>query len=295
MRAFCLKFSLKEICRLFGRSPQAWYHLKDHQDEGAMKEAIILEKVRIIRNEQPKIGVIKLRIMLQQELEKEHLKIGRDCFFRLLRENGLLIKSKRRHFVTTNSHHHFKIWSDLVNRRPAIMAEEIWVSDITYIRCKSSFAYLSLVTDAYSRKIVGYNLSRNLKAEGCIKAFTMAYKVKLYPKRPLIHHSDRGIQYCCDAYVKLLQHHQISISMTQSGSPYDNAIAERVNGILKNEYGLNQIQLSFTQAEQAVQRAIYLYNFQRPHFSCELKTPQHRHAEVKNKQKQNNQFQENNS
>jgi len=260
-----------------------------------MKEALILEKVRLIRNKQPKIGVVKLRVILQQELEKEHLKIGRDCFFRLLRENGLLIKSKRRHFVTTNSNHHFKIWPDLVNRRPAIMPEEIWVSDITYIRCKSDFAYLSLVTDAYSRKIVGYQLSHNLKAEGCIKAFTMAYKTRIYPKRPLIHHSDRGIQYCCDAYVKLLLHHQIGISMTQSGSPYDNAIAERVNGILKNEYGLNQTQLSFAQAEQAVQSAIYLYNFQRPHFSCELKTPQYRHAEGMNRRKQNNQFQESNS
>lgn len=260
-----------------------------------MKEAIILEKVQLIRSEQPKIGVIKLRVMLQDELEQEHLKIGRDCFFRLLRENGMLIKSKRRYAVTTNSHHYFKIWPDLVNRRSAIMPEEIWVSDITYIRCKSGFAYLSLVTDAYSRKIVGYNLSRNLKAEGCIKAFTMAINGRVYPQRPLIHHSDRGIQYCCDAYVQLLLQHQIGISMTQSGSPYDNAIAERVNGILKNEYGLNQTQLSFDQAEQAVKSAIYLYNFQRPHFSCELKTPQRRHVEDNNRRKRNNQFQENNS
>lgn len=250
-----------------------------------MKEAIILEKVRLIRNDQPKIGTIKLRKKLEQELKQEHLKIGRDCFFRLLRDNGLLIKARRRRFVTTNSNHRFKIWPDLVNRRPAIMAEQIWVSDITYIRCKSGFAYLSLVTDAYSRKIVGFNLSANLKAEGCICAIKTAIDARIYPQRPLIHHSDRGIQYCCDAYVKLLGQHQISISMTQSGSPYDNAIAERVNGILKTEYGLNQTQLSFKQAKQAIERAVYLYNYQRPHFSCELKTPQHRHAEAKNRRK----------
>lgn len=261
-----------------------------------MKEAFILEKVRLIRNDQPKIGAIKLRVKLQDQLEKEHLSIGRDCFFRLLRENGLLVKPKRQYLSTTNSNHRFKIWPDLVNRRPAIMPEEIWVSDITYIRCKDGFAYLSLVTDAYSRKIVGYNLSPNLKADSCIKAFIMANNARIYPKRPLIHHSDRGIQYCCDAYVKLLLHHQINISMTQSGSPYDNAIAERVNGILKTEYGLRQTQWSFTQAQQAIQKAIYLYNYQRPHFSCELKTPQYRHAQNNNKRKQNNnQYQKNNS
>ena len=260
-----------------------------------MKQAFILEKVRLIRNDQPKIGAIKLRVKLQEELKQEHLSIGRDCFFRLLRENGLLIKPKRRYAITTNSNHRFKIWPDLVNRKAAIMPEEIWVSDITYIPCKSGFVYLSLITDAYSRKIVGYNLSRNLKAEGCIKAFTMAYNARIYPLRPLIHHSDRGVQYCCEAYVRLLLHHQIRISMTQSGSPYDNAIAERVNGILKNEYGLNQTQSSFAQAEQAIHRAIYLYNCQRPHFSCELKTPQHTHAQDNKKRKRNNQFQESNS
>lgn len=252
-----------------------------------MKQAIILEKVKLLRNEQPELGTIKLRVKLEQELEREDLKIGRDSFFRLLRENGLLIKPKRSYTITTNSYHHFKIWSDLVQRRAATMAEEIWLSDITYIRCQSGFAYLSLITDAYSRKIVGYHLGRNLKAEGPILAFERANAGRIYPGRPLIHHSDRGIQYCCEAYVRLLQKHQISISMTQTGSPYDNAIAERINGILKSEYGLNQTQLSFSKAQQAVERAVDLYNYHRPHFSCELKTPQYRHAQEQNKNKQN--------
>jgi len=158
------------------------------------------------------------------------------------------------------------------------MPEEIWVSDITYIRMKSGFLYLALVTDAYSRKIVEYNLSRDLKADSCIKALQMALNSRIYPQRPLIHHSDRGIQYCCKAYVELLQQHRLPISMTQNGSPYDNAIAERINGILKTEFGLRSTFESYATAKQNIDQAIDKYNCLRPHFSCDLKTPQHRHA-----------------
>jgi len=158
------------------------------------------------------------------------------------------------------------------------MPEEIWVSDITYIRMKKGFLYLALVTDAYSRKIVGYNLSGDLKADSCIKALQMALNGRIYPHRPLIHHSDRGIQYCCNAYVELLQQHRLHISMTQSGSPYDNAIAERINGILKTEFGLRSTFESFTAAKQNVDQAVEKYNYLRPHFSCDLKTPQYKHA-----------------
>ncbi|WP_083811759.1 DDE-type integrase/transposase/recombinase [Pseudopedobacter saltans] len=143
---------------------------------------------------------------------------------------------------------------------------------------KKGFIYLSLITDAYSRKIVGYNLSRNLKAEGCIKAFQMALKSRLYPKRPLIHHSDRGIQYCCDDYVQLLISQNVQISMTQNGSPYDNAIAERVNGILKQEFNLYQSFDSYQKAKDAVENAIISYNQIGPHFSCQLQIPQAKHA-----------------
>jgi len=176
--------------------------------------------------------------MLKKHFVGHHLSIGRDAFFQLLRENGLLIKRRRSYAVTTNSNHLYKKFPDLVNQSEALMSEEIWVSDITYIRMKSGFLYLSLVSDAYSRKIVGYNLSADLKADGCIKALQMALNSRIYPQRPLIHHSDRGIQYYCNAYVDLLQQYRLHISMTQSGSPYDNAIAERINGILKSEFGL---------------------------------------------------------
>ena len=271
--------SLKYICGLFGKSRQGWYHLQHHQGGKELKQGLILEKVRTIRTDLPKLGALKLRVMVEKHLQDHHLSIGRDAFFQLLRENGLLIKCRRSYMTTTNSNHLFRKFPDLVNQGEALMPEEIWVSDITYIRMKSGFLYLALVTDAYSRKIVGYNLSRDLKADSCIKALQMALNSRIYPQRPLIHHSDRGIQYCCNAYVDLLQKYQLHISMTQSGSPYDNAIAERINGILKTEFGLRSTFVSFTAARQNVDQAIEKYNYLRPHFSCDLKTPQYKHAE----------------
>mgnify|MGYP001090862101 CR=1 FL=1 len=216
--------------------------------------------------------------MLKPILKAHQLSIGRDSLFALLRAHNMLIKPKRRCAKTTNSNHHFRKWPDLVNRRPATMPEEIWASDITYLRSKNGFYYLDLITDAYSRKIVGYNLSHNLKAEGCLKALQMAFNSRLYPFRPLIHHSDRGIQYCCDAYVKALQNSKTSISMTQDGCPYDNAIAERLNGILKSELGLYDTFESFKSACEMVHQAVRKYNQIRPHLSCELQTPMYRHA-----------------
>lgn len=226
------------------------------------------------------VGTIKLLYMLDTKLKAHHLSIGRDALFSILRENKLLIKPKRRYAKTTNSKHRFKQWPDLVQRRPSTMPEEIWVSDITYVRSKSGFYYLDLITDAYSRKIVGYYLSHNLRATGCIKALKMAVNTRLYPFRPLIHHSDRGIQYCCDAYVKALENSKIAISMTQDSSPYDNAIAERVNGILKTEFKLCETFNSYAEAVEKVAQAIRKYNEIRPHFSCELQTPFYRHAAV---------------
>src|SRR3546814_2512693 len=164
--------------------------------------------------------------------------MGRDYFSALMRDNGLLIYPKRRYVNTTLSFQHYRKWPDMVNRRKPIMAEQVWVSDITYLRTGRGFIYLFLITDAYSRKIVGYHLSQSLKASGCVSALKKAIGKREYKARPLIHHSDRGIQYCCDAYIEILKRNHIAISMTQPGSPYDNAIAERVNGILKAEFAL---------------------------------------------------------
>lgn len=278
MRELYNHTSLHIICGLFGRSRQAWYHLEDNQGKKVLKSELIIELVQKIRLDLPKTGTIKLQHMLKIPFQEHHVVLGRDSLFTLLRENNLLIKNKKRYVSTTNSNHLFKMWPDLVNRRPSRMPEEIWVSDITYLRTKSGFIYLSLVTDAYSRKIVGFHLSHNLKASGPIKAFQMANSGRLYPQRQLIHHSDRGIQYCCQDYVQLLQDNQVRISMTQDGNPYDNAIAERVNGILKSEFGLSETFESYRIALGQVANGIDKYNKKRPHFSCELQTPQFRHS-----------------
>jgi putative transposase len=238
--------------------------------------------IREIRDQLPMLGALKLHYMLKPALKAHQLSIGRDSLFSLLRANNMLIKPKRRYARTTNSNHLFKKWPDLVNRRAAIMPEEIWVSDITYLRSKNSFYYLDLITDAYSRKIVGYNLSHNLKAIGCLRALQMALNSRLYPFRPLIHHSDRGIQYCCDAYVKALENSKLAISMTQDGCPYDNALAERVNGILKIEMGLYETFESFQAATKKVDQEVRKYNELRPHLSNKMETPGYRHAAVDN-------------
>ena len=203
--------------------------------------------------------------------------MGRDAIFRLVRSNGMLIRSRKRYARTTDSYHRFRIHPDLVQRRHAQRPEEIWVSDITYITTTSGFNYLSLVTDAFSRKIVGHHLSTDLKASGCIKALDMAVKSRLYPTEVLIHHSDRGTQYCCDDYVSRLKQEQILISMTQTGSPYDNAIAERVNGILKIELNLYEVFKSYKQASSAVESAMDRYNNLRLHASCNYQTPENAH------------------
>ena len=256
-------YSIDNLCAVFGYTRQAWYNYLKRSELQIYQEHIVLERIQEIRKELPKTGCIKLYKELNNGfLQSVGISMGRDAIFDLVRANGMLIKRKRKWVYTTNSFHRYKVHPDLVQRRPAIQAEEIWVSDITYLRTSNDFVYLSLVTDAYSRKIVGYHL---------------ALKARMYPERTLIHHSDRGTQYCCDDYVAVLKNRGIQISMTQSGSPYDNAIAERVNGILKMEFDLERTFLSLKRASAAVEEAIYKYNHLRLHTSCDFKTPEKAH------------------
>ena len=277
MRAMYGKLPVATLCGLFGKSRQAWYDLQGRRQEDLFHEQVIVELVQQKRALLPRVGGIKLMAMLAGDLADHRIDIGRDAFYAVLRNNGLLVPCKRRYATTTQSSHHFKKWPDLVQRRHAGRPEEIWVSDITYLRTQSGFIYLSLITDAFSRKIVGYHLSQSLKATGCIAALNKAVSGRSYPDRSLIHHSDRGIQYCCDAYVKALLDNHLQISMTQDGSPYDNAIAERVNGILKAEFDLYRTFDSYKAAIDPVCRAIATYNSIRPHFSCNLQTPDQAH------------------
>lgn len=283
-------YGLAHLCAAFGYTRQAWYNHLKRSELQVFQEHLVLQKIKEIRKELPKTGCIKLYKELNRGfLQALGISMGRDAVFDLVRGNGMLVKSKKRHVSTTNSFHRYRIYPDLVQRTPANRAEEIWVSDITYISTAAGFTYLSLVTDAYSRKIVGYYLSINLKAAGCIRALEQAVTGRLYPREPLIHHSDRGTQYCCDDYVSRLKQKGIRISMTQTGSPYDNAIAERVNGILKTEFELYKIFKSYRHARLAVEEAVYKYNNLRLHASCDYQTPDNTHKKenhMKNKMKQ---------
>ncbi len=203
---------------------------------------------------------------MQAFLKAHHFEIGRDAMFGLLAANGLLIrKRKRKGYTTTQSRHRFKKYPHICKGFIPIAANQLWVSDITYIHTGNDFAYLSLITDAYSHKIVGFYLSKDLSAQGPLKALKMALAANKVTNN-LIHHSDRGVQYCCDAYVKLLKDNSIKISMTENGDPLENALAERLNGILKSEL-LEAAYSNFETAQKAVAIACSTYNYLRPHGS----------------------------
>lgn len=279
MKQVYVSIGLGRLCRLFGKSRQAFYDHANRRSNDRLQEALIAELVKSVRIKLPRIGGLKLLCILKTDFEAHNIGIGRDRFFRLLREYNLLVKPGKRYIRTTQSNHYFKKWTNLLTDLKLTAVQQLWVSDITYLSTQNGFVYLSLITDAYSRKIVGYHLSQQLKAKGCLIALHKALR-SLDGGYTLVHHSDRGIQYCCEEYVETLQQYQVQISMTQSGSPYENAVAERVNGILKTELGLNQTFDSYNKAVDAVHQAIDAYNRLRPHMSCANLTPElaHRHT-----------------
>ena len=229
----------------------------------------------------PRIGTRKLHYMLTETLQKHEISIGRDKLFDLLAEYGLLVRRrKRKRINTTDSNHPFRKYPNLIRELEVLRPNHLWVSDITYISLVESFCYLSLVTDAYSRKIVGYCLYPTLKKEGSLHALRMALDSwQGISQGILIHHSDRGLQYCCSDYISLLESKNMGISMTEKGDPYENAIAERVNGILKSEFGLDSDFDNIENAKEAVQKAISTYNGLRPHASCNYMVPQQAHQQ----------------
>jgi len=233
--------------------------------------------VQDIRRELPRIGTRKLYHMLRQPLAD--LGVGRDKLFAILSANNMQIKPVRSHKTTTNSKHMFRKHKNLVAGLIPSRPEQVWVSDITYIGSRDSHQYLSLVTDAYSKKIVGHDVSESLQAEGCVRALAMAIRSREYTGQPLIHHSDRGIQYCCDQYQKQMARNGIICSMTESYDPYANAVAERVNGILKQEFMLEDYRVNIEAMSVIVAQSIEKYNAIRPHLSCGMLTPNQMHKQ----------------
>jgi transposase InsO family protein len=225
----------------------------------------------------PRIGTRKLYYLLEEPLRE--LGVGRDKLFAILKANHLIIKPKRSYRTTTNSHHRFHKHKNLIDQIPLTRPEQVWVSDITYIGNRSKHCYLALVTDAYSKKVVGHDLSNSLGVDGTLRALNMAVRKREYKNEPLIHHSDRGIQYCSDQYQEQLEKKQIKCSMTESYDPYANAVAERVNGILKDEFLLEQYNVDIETMKKLVKNSIHVYNNKRPHYSCYMLTPQEMHRQ----------------
>lgn len=237
-----------------------------------------------IRCSMPKIGTRKLYFLMKDELNELNIKIGRDVLFNFLRAENLLIKPQRSYVKTTNSKHWMKKYPNLIKDIELTKPEQLWVSDITYIKTDYGHEYLSLITDAYSKKIMGYELLDNLSTSGPLRALESALKNRKYTHE-LIHHSDRGLQYCSADYVENLGKNNIKISMTENGDPYENAIAERINGILKYEFLIIDGFRDHLQALEVIKKSINIYNESRPHLSCHMLTPNEAHLQQKIKLK----------
>lgn len=280
-RARC---SLGSFCALIGVSRQAYYQGRSRQSKREGEDAQALEAVRELRVELPRLGTRKLYHERKEYFRTLHL--GRDRLFALLRREGMLVERRRRYVRTTDSRHGFALAPNLLQdadtgapRRPT-RPNEVFVSDITYIETMEGFRYAALLTDAYSRKIVGYDLSTSLSVEGSLRALNQALSQTTKAERKsLIHHSDRGVQYCCRAYRERLQQAGVRVSMSATGNPYENALAERVNGILKMELGLDALFVTGEQARRAMKQAIRLYNECRPHLALRMRKPSQVHEE----------------
>lgn len=269
---------------MFGVSKQAYYKRIKTQKIKDKKDEIVLHEVATIRKRMTQTGTRKLYEHLQPVFHKHELKMGRDALFDVLRFNQLLIRKTKRFHITTDSHHYFYTSPNRVKDLEIKHSEQVFVSDITYIKTDNGHAYLSLVTDAYSKKIMGWSLDDNMKVSMVKDALKMAYENRTYNHSSIIHHSDRGMQYCCPDYTEFAKHLKFEMSTTQNSDPYENAIAERINGILKYEFGLRKVLPNVEVARGIVKQAVAIYNNERLHWSLDLKTPQTVHQQY-NKQK----------
>ena len=262
---------------MFGIDRQVHYRNIKRKISRQSKAAQVVAMVTEIRRCMPRVGTRKLYYLLLDRLRA--LKIGRDKFFEVLRANHLLIHIRRSYHVTTNSYHRFKKHKNLILETPMNRPEQVWVSDITYIGKRERPCYLSLVTDAYSKKIVVYHVADNMNTESSLAALKMAVKNRKDNQTPLIHHSDRGVQYCSDSYQKVLFKNGIQCSMTNNGDPYENAVAERINGILKQEFIIDTYHADLIIMRQIVKETIEIYNNRRPHYSNYMLTPEQMHCQ----------------
>jgi putative transposase len=270
------RVGIGQLCRLFGKTRHAWYDHQWRRQDSGLKDDIVLQHVLAIRKSLPRLGTLKLQQLLNPLLADHRISIGRDYLFELMREHRLDIRRRKRKVITTDSRHWMRRYANLARSMNITRPEQLWVSDITYIRMTNGWGYLSLITDAYSRKIMGYSFRKDLSAQGCLDALKMAISNRMYHSE-LVHHSDRGSQYCSKDYIDLLTENKIAVSMTENGDPYENALAERMNGILKSEFELYSSASGFTDTTLKITGSINAYNGIRPHSSCDYLTPEQAH------------------
>ena len=268
-------------CTLFGIDRQVYYRKIKRRKKRLSNASKVVVMVLEIRQDMPRIGAKKLYFLLNNELKQ--LRIGRDKFLDILRANHLLIMPKCSYHITTNSHHRFRKHKNQILDLQITRPEQVWVSDITYIGKREKPCYLSLITDAYSKRIMGFSVADNMNTENNLVALKSAVKQRKNKGLPLVHHSDRGLQYCATEYQELLDKSDIKCSMTQNSDPYENAVAERINGILKQEFDLDKYHQDLPVMKKIVKEAIEVYNDKRPHYSNLMLTPNqmHQQSEIK--------------
>ena len=239
-----------------------------------MQQQTIKQLVDRERKQLPRIGTRKIHYLIKDDLRQQGLKFGRDKLFALMRYYDLQIKPRRRYVQTTMSKHWLRRWPNIIKGIPVNHPDEIWVSDITYLKTEEGTCYLNMVTDAYSRKIVGYAVADNMETEDMIEALRMATANKQYSQISTIHHSDRGMQYCSQEYELLTSNNNIKLSMTENSDPYENALAERMNRTIKEEFGIDKKLKNRQMVYQLIEESIFLYNNKRPHLALQMKTPE---------------------
>jgi transposase InsO family protein len=271
--------SLNALCGLFGKTRQGYYKQGNAAQNMFMEQEIILSAVKQIRSKAKttRWGGRKLQDLLKKELYPLNMSIGRDKLFDLLRANHMLVRHRKRKYFTTQSHHWLRKYDNLIQDKVITQPNQLWVADITYVKSKGTVYFLYIITDAYSQKIVGCYLSLDLKAASAERALDMAIKNNTDRVGVLIHHSDRGVQYCSAAYVEMLEKNNIAISMTKPASPQENAIAERINGILKDEWLYDLDVKTLKEASKKVKEVIGIYNGYRPHNTLNNQTPNQIH------------------
>lgn len=267
------------LCRLAGMSRQNFHKGRRRRSRLEVDEQLVIELVRAERQRQPMLGGRKLMVRLAPELEEAGVTIGRDRFFQLLARHDLLVPRRRSAGPrTTDSRHGWRVYDNLLAGLVLTAAHEAWVADLTYIRTEEGFVYLALIMDAFSRRIVGWNVGGSLEASGCVRALRMAIAQLPAASQP-IHHSDRGTQYCCAQYAAVLGDRGLRVSMTQENHCYENGKAERLNGILKQEYGLGGTLRDLGEVTRLTGQAVMLYNNHRPHAALGYRTPQSMHEQ----------------